>query len=68
MPQACPSPLVVALVPLGLKGETGSTVTVVSLPAEDGPRDEARPQAGLEVVEKLLTSIEVRLCTGSDEA
>jgi hypothetical protein len=38
-------------------GEAGSPVTVVSLPAEDGPRNEARPQAGLEGdVKKVLTA------------
>jgi hypothetical protein len=39
-----------------VKGEAGTPVPVVSLPAEDGPRNEARPQAGLDGVEKVLTA------------
>jgi hypothetical protein len=40
----------------------------VALPARGRPPQAAARRAGLEVVEKLLTSIEVWLCAGSDGA
>jgi hypothetical protein len=43
-------------VPAVLDGEAGSPVTVVSLPARGRPPQAAVRRAGLEVVEKLLTS------------
>jgi hypothetical protein len=46
-----------AIVLLGLLGEAGSPVTVVLLPARRRPPQAADRRAGLEVVEKLLTSI-----------
>jgi membrane-associated PAP2 superfamily phosphatase len=52
----------------GAQGEAGFLVTVVALPARGRPPQAAARRAGLEVVEKLLTSIEVRLCGGSAEA
>ena len=50
-----------AIVLLGLLGEAGSPVTVVSLPARGRPPQAAARRAGLEFVEKLLTSVMVAL-------
>jgi hypothetical protein len=45
-----------AIVLLGLLGEAGSPVTVVSLPARGRPPQAAARRAGLEHVEKVLTA------------
>jgi hypothetical protein len=47
-------------------GEAGSRVTVVSLPARGRPPQAAARRAGLEFVEKLLTSAMVALLDGAE--
>jgi hypothetical protein len=49
---------------LGAEGEAGSPVTVVSLPARGRPPQAAARRAGLEFVEKLLTTAMVALLDG----
>jgi hypothetical protein len=48
--------LVMALAPPVVEGEAGAPVTVASLPARGRPPQATARRAGLEFVEKLLTT------------